>query len=97
MNFFRCRPKFISQDGNLVFESAKDRNISFILKGNGKTLVNGIDLGAVATRLSTNYIGNRGQQVRDMPRLLARVRTMEGQINGPNGIIRRLNLLQGNR
>lgn len=63
--------------------------------GTGKTLVNGVDLGALAIRASTQF--NRGQQTREMPRILSRLRTIEGQINGPNGIIRRLNELQGNR
>lgn len=35
------RPKIISKDGNLVFESGRNRNISFRLNGNSRLLVNG--------------------------------------------------------
>lgn len=38
---FSHRPKIISKDGNLVFESGPNRNISFRLNGNSRLIING--------------------------------------------------------
>lgn len=35
-----CRPKIISKDGNLIFESGANRNISFRLSGSSRLLIN---------------------------------------------------------
>lgn len=44
MNYFNFRPKFLTENGNFVIESAVDRNISFRLKGTSFLNINDMNV-----------------------------------------------------
>lgn len=43
-NFHNCRPRILASDGNLIVESAKDRNITFRLQGVGCLNINDVNI-----------------------------------------------------
>lgn len=90
------RPKIISKDGNLVFESGANRNISFRLNGNSRLIINGeYDVMDILMPLSgkTKRPGGGGgkdewtrpEDIVDIRELADQLEDFRKQSCGPNG------------
>lgn len=91
---FDFRPKIITKNGNLIFEGANDRNISFLMKGRGIFKINDVDY----RRLIRPFpYTNQNQTVlySQLLRSLTNLETLIGP-EGPSILIQRLELLEGN-
>lgn len=88
--FYYFRPKIISENGNLVIESALDKNITFRFKGSGCLSLNDLNLlnliGKSHLNGSTSEINSRVTQ------LETQLQTFK--IHGRRGITTRLSRLE---
>lgn len=71
MNLF-FRPKLLTESGNFVIESAKDRNVSIRLKGNSNLNINGMDV--------MSFVGQSNQSNVPISSLALRLSVLEEQI-----------------
>lgn len=69
---YNFRPRIIATDGNLVVESAKDRNITFRLQGAGCLNVNDVNIFKIIEG-ATDHGGSSGN-------VIDRIRTVEESI-----------------
>jgi hypothetical protein len=86
------RPKIISNDGNLVFEPAMDKNITFRLKGRGYVNINDVNIVHMI-----NSGGNGTNQPANAPNLLAfqtQLQSLYQTVRGPAGLIQRVRFLE---
>lgn len=72
IDFFCSRPKLLTESGNFVIESAKDRNVSIRLKGSSYLNINGMDV--------MSFLGHSNQSNVPISSLALRLSTLEGQI-----------------
>ncbi|XP_035217484.1 cubilin-like, partial [Stegodyphus dumicola] len=52
---FPQQPRIVVQDGNLILQSAFNRNVSIATSGQGNIVVNNVDLGRTIGRVHTNH------------------------------------------
>lgn len=74
---FPYRPKFISEEGNLIIETALDKNLTFRIRGHGIILVN--DRNIMPTLLSAS--SSAGDRNRVDKSFETRLSETEGQVN----------------
>ncbi|XP_058980023.1 cubilin homolog [Musca domestica] len=95
-------PKIISKDGHLIFESGLDRNISFVLKGKSRLLINDdFDVLDMLLKPSYHMYGPSGSvERRDLvedellQQLMADAASLKAQVFGPQGLESRIRALQ---
>lgn len=90
---FKFRPKIITQNGNLIFEGANDRNISFVTKGRGVFKINDVDYKRLIRSFS---YPSPNRSVLIYNQLSRSLTNIESKMLGPSGIIQRLEVLEGN-
>ena len=56
MDLYNCRPRIVTQNGHLIFETAADHNISLISRGNGFVNLAGHDITNVVRMVSGKFI-----------------------------------------
>ncbi|XP_034938584.1 cubilin [Chelonus insularis] len=88
------RPVLESVDGNLIISSAKDRNITIKILGNGYFNIDDIDLLSVA--VSAKSASRIVEQWRSgyLQQLIQKVHDMVDMIEGPYGLQKRVNRLE---
>lgn len=102
---FRCfRPKIIIKDGNLIFESGLDRNISFRLSGRSRLNINDdydlLDLliqnkkGRTSTALGEGTEEWTEEEEAVLKQLTLEMDSVKRRVFGPNGLQYRFFLLQ---
>lgn len=69
---FFSRPKLLTENGNFVIESAKDRNVSIRLKGNSNLNINGMDV--------MSFLGHSNQSNVPISSMALRLSVLEEQI-----------------
>lgn len=97
--YFEDQPKFLTENGNFIIESALDRNITFRVKGNGYLNVNDLNVLSLVQNGASNSSGASNANI------ALRLSTLENQMRssqsaaasrGPNrSLVMRLNRLEG--
>lgn len=88
------RPKLLSNDGHLIIESAVDRNITVILKGNSFFNVGDVSLGKLIQGLANVSSSTVVPPDSSIPDGSNQLQFLMNVVSGPYGLQKRVALLE---
>ncbi|KAK4871991.1 hypothetical protein RN001_016115 [Aquatica leii] len=90
---FSPQPRIITQDGNLIFKPADNKNIQFVTNGDGKIFLNDGDL-TNAANLARNASKTLERINTDYYNMYFQIQKFNRVIEGRSGILSRLSVLE---